>query len=274
MSTTGGKSRNGSNALRGALLLWCGLVAVFVAVIAPMNVGSSGWIAAMIDNNPRLLYEEALILQSRDPGGALERIEEALDQDPYSSRYQFLAFKLYYDNGSLDKARQSVDRAIVFSPPGNRERARYLYHRGLLENRLGNREAAISDWSASAILQPDNLQVITDLERVHAAGRNYGQARGFLKKQMLLDGANAQRLYRMGDYFMQENAWSQAVEHLESAHQKEPENAYALRGLGDCYKQLGRLGDAQYCLEQYLLLRPDDKAVKGQLRRVRQRLRK
>ncbi|MBE7557828.1 tetratricopeptide repeat protein [bacterium] len=255
--------------------VWLLVFGLFVgAALAAHQYGLS-MVDHILRQNPRLLYEQALVLysQQRDFQGALTVVQSALAQSPNNHRLHFLACNCYTELGELDAAMTHVNRAIDNSPADHVDRWRYFERRGDLLHRTSGGPAAVPDWERSIELNKENTNLYFKLAEAYAGQEQYGRARYYLDQAIERDRNNVDYLYLAGLYWMKENNPMEAAKLFDRVLRLDRNHPEALYNAFLCAQHSGRLALAEEYLSRYLELRPDDKNARRQLERVRSFLR-
>lgn len=126
-------------------------------------------------------------------------------------------------------------------------RARCLYGRGIVEERMGSWPSAEVDFLASLALSPDDPVVLTHLGLAWSnQGKAFPRARKMVGRAAKLRPDDGQIEGSLGEVELRQGDFSAALRTLERAAELLPDDAAINRYLGDAYAAAGRKAEAQF----------------------------
>ena len=163
-----------------------------------------------------------------------------------------LLAKGFFTVGSLPEAKESLERALYYTP-----RSFVLRHNlGLVYSRQGRWEDAQRELEAAARLKPDSPEVQMNLGSVYAARGMPAQAEVAFKASLGPQGADPDVLNALAGVFIRHGRLADAEKVLQTAIRLRPEGPDAHYTLGVVLEKQGRLLDAQKEFETALRFKP------------------
>ncbi len=230
---------------------------------------------------------DALIAQN-DPRGAREALEEVLRYHPEDIRSVIRLALLEFDAGATQSAAARFERALATNP----EEYEIAYFLGVIHNRLGADERAVQVLSGipphHARFSDAQLQLAGIAERRGDLEAAIGYAREALRttpnRQLELYAAQLQArsgdlegavarlearlaerpdddelLYTIGLVYGEARRLDEALQYMQRALEKNPNNPSVLNYIGYTWAERGeRLDEAEQMIHRALALRPDD----------------
>ncbi|OPL18107.1 MAG: hypothetical protein AVO35_06275 [Candidatus Aegiribacteria sp. MLS_C] len=206
-----------------------------------------------------LFPEEAWLWSARasrhdavgDYANAIRNFQEALRLDPGNSFYMLQLGAQLKQAGRLEEALEYMNMSIggePDNPMAYRDRSRAYYG-------LGDLEAALSDIDTSLELEPASSQghamkgmILWALDDVESAYESFGTAVGLEDDPIVRSWS----LMGMGNCLMSMEDWDSAIEYLNATLADNTRMHTAYFCLGRCYYELGRMEEAEACLNEFL----------------------
>lgn len=186
-----------------------------------------------------------------DYGNAIRNFEEALRLDPGNSFYMLQLGAQLKQAGRLEEALEYMNMSIggePDNPMAYRDRSRAYYG-------LGDLDAALSDINTALELEPASPQghamkgmILWAMEDVDGAFESFTTAVELETNPMVRSWS----LMGMGNCLMAREDWESAIESLNASLADDPRMHTAYFCLGRCYYELGRMEEAEACLNEFL----------------------
>jgi Tfp pilus assembly protein PilF len=163
-----------------------------------------------------------------------------------------LLAKGFFTVGSLPEAKESLERALYYTPSSFVLR----HNLGLVYSRQGRWEDAQRELEAAARLKPDSPEVQMNLGSVYAARGMPAQAEAAFKASLGPQGADPDVLSALAGVFIQQGRLAEAEETLQTAIRLRPDRAEAHYNLGVVFERRNELVDAQKQFEAAVRIKP------------------
>ena len=163
-----------------------------------------------------------------------------------------LLAKGFFTVGSLPEAKESLERALYYTPSSFVLR----HNLGLVYSRQGRWEDAQRELEAAARLKPDSPEVQMNLGSVYAARGMHAQAEAAFKASLGPQGADPDVLSALAGVFIQQGRLAEAEETLQTAIRLRPDGAEAHYNLGVVFERRNELVDAQKQFEAAVRIKP------------------
>ncbi len=205
----------------------------------------------------------ATLVQLNDPEAAITQLEGAHTMDRAHSDARILLAAQYVRTRRYPKA------IAILSPPGDEESCLLLIE---AKQASGDAAGAFELAQSSAARFPRSAQVAAWLGfQLQFAGR-FDEARRLLERALRLDPALPAPYQIMGEVWLKEENWAEAVSWLKRAAERMPGDSDTLLGLSRALVESGEAGEALRVLEQAARAAPEDARVHLQLSRLYYRL--
>ena len=170
--------------------------------------------------------------------------------------------------GRLDDAK-SVYHAVLKEVP---EHSELLHIVGLIENELGNYEAAEAYLCKAISNEPAKQVLYIHLGQFYTAHKKTDNALKAYKKALLLNPDNPEVFCLIGDTYKRCQLFEEAVRWYQKATECKPELSCAYNNLGNCYQALHDFKKAMKCFQHALHLNANDAGILHNLGNVYSKL--
>jgi tetratricopeptide (TPR) repeat protein len=166
---------------------------------------------------------------------ALDAAERRLQRDP-----QDVAARYWEAEASKHLAQAAFSHAVLLDPGS------WLGHILVADLYRQRKQwnAARSNYDAAARLKPSSPAPYLGLATIDWRLGQLAAAQSELRKVFELDPQNRQAEFEMGDIFVRQHRFAEAVPYLENVIANEPDLLVAHGDLGKCYASLGNVGGA------------------------------
>jgi len=181
---------------------------------------------------PFYLGEAALKQEKWEQASA--EFQKSLDLNPnFDQAMTGLARALSYQ-GKYEEARLWAQNSLKFNP----QNYRALYELGFIENRAGDRVAAIGDYEKAAAIQGNFAPLRRDLGFLYFEQKNYAKATEHLAKAVELGVASVPVYNALGIAYSNTNRLEQGIVSYRQALKLDPGAADVHLNLGFAYEKL------------------------------------
>jgi tetratricopeptide (TPR) repeat protein len=198
-----------------------------------------------------------MLTDTKAPGAAVIRLQEALKEFPDSPRLWFALGFAQYQYTKYQDAAKSFQRALQLQPT----MAASLAYLGIVNVALDNVPQAI-EYYQRALQIEDHLAVLDYLTAeayLKLSPPNDAQAEAHLKRALKLDPKLSQARVDLGKLYFGSGRLPEAAAELESAAQADPSMAEVYYQLGRVYKRMKRIDDAKLMFAKFEKLRTQEK---------------
>ena len=239
--------------------------------------------------------------KARDFQGALDAYRQAMEQDPANQALLLAMGDAYrglkdFEN-SLRLWMQSLEThpkdvpvltrvADAHKNLGHRDLAVEFYRRALdlqknnryalmgigdLHYKEGNYREALVHWERLLQVDPRLINIITMVGNIHRRQHNFEKAVDCFSAAIKLSPDNNYAIYGMADALRGLGRYPQAAPYWEEIAQRDPGSVQVLTRAGDCFFRLGDPVKAEQFFRRAMAIRPDAAALRGLSRIQRSR---
>jgi tetratricopeptide (TPR) repeat protein len=198
-----------------------------------------------------------LLIDTKAPGAAIIRLEEALPLFPRSARLWFALGIAQFSDQQTDQAAKSFARAIEIDP----EAAPALAYLAMIDAGQGRYSEAI-DFYGRAIARNEKFAaahyLLADVLMKQPA-TDIPRAESHLKRALELDPTLTQARLALGKLYLRDERLAEAAAQLEAVIKADPNLAEAYYHLGRIYTRLKRTAEAQTTLAAFKQLNEKQK---------------
>ena len=194
----------------------------------------------------RLLSSSDSAFKSQDYPLALEMALLAQRLDPHSSSVRYRLGEAHGALGQLDRALEEYERAKeynTFLPGDEADLASCYFGQARVYEALSNWEAAIWHYEAGLQIREDAGAYVALGEIYRYRLKDLETAESLLKQAIALEPRGAWWHVSLGEVYLAEEKYEQAVPEFERALVLDPDNVSAQEGLGEALEALRRYKD-------------------------------
>ena len=200
-------------------------------------------------------------------GESVESYNQSLRHDPVNVVVLFYLAQAELERENLDGAMSAISKAVHLNPE---EKAFYIFQ-GLVYDRMGDFENAVSTYEAGIAVQPsDNSAQATLLNNysylLSEHEKDLEKALDMAKDAVQSDPENSSFLDTIGWVYFKLGNLEEAFENIKKAVDKDPQNAEILDHFGDVYHKMGEINMAKEFWRKALGYDKDNKEIKEKLR--------
>jgi len=164
----------------------------------------------------------------------------------------------------LLEAIEQFQLAIKFNP----EDEDLYYNLAIAQQRIGDTQAAKTNYGKALDLYPDYVEALNNLGNILVNEGNFSEAVVCFEKALQHDDKNPSTHNNLGTAFARQKKYAHSLAHFEAAVQLRPDYADAQFNLGNAYLLLGRTDDAIDQFNRLLQKDPGFAAARLQLQKA------
>lgn len=166
---------------------------------------------------------------------SIDVIKRALLQEPDSADYYLYLGSFYEELGRYDEALAAIDHGISLDS----EDYRLFFRKGVIQDKSGNRQAAIESMKRVLALSPEDVEALNYLGYTYAEmGIHLDEAEVLIQNALKLKPNDGYINDSMAWVYFKQGRYENALEWLGKAVFLVPDDAVILEHLGDVYLKL------------------------------------
>lgn len=170
-------------------------------------------------------------------------------------------------NKNYDNALQLINDQLKDNP----EVSLFL-KKGSILNAQHDYQAAVLAFNAGLDMEPDNLQLVTEMADAYAALGNHHDASAYFEKAVIIDPGNLLLAGKLGRNYIQLNNYKKAYQVLNEVFHRDSSKVIWNKQLAYCAYQTGKMTEAVNLYEKVLEMNPGDYASYMNLIKIYQHL--
>lgn len=193
-------------------------------------------------------------MRTARPEDAIRELSTVIEEDRRSAEAHYYLGILHADQGDLDKAQESFEKAIAI----DKRHGPSHYFLGKLMVLRGNVDGAIKETEKALEAAPGNVMAHAQLGELYIAKGRPSDALTHWQKVLELDPSNLQALHNLGALSTDAQKHKEALEYLLRAERLGSENPGLFYNMGICYYATKETDRAVSALEKSVELEPDN----------------
>ncbi len=185
------------------------------------------------------------LLNSNQHRAIVANSETLISRFPLDMRVYNIIGMAYFALGSLSKALDINDRAIVKNP----NFAQGFFNRGVILSAQGKIEEAKKSYEKTLSINPNHFDALNNLANLVKKLGDLNAAKQLYEAALVKDETNINLLINYGLFLASLDDFLNAKKFFKAALNIEPSNSIALCKLGNIHAICGEFEDAKFCLE-------------------------
>ncbi len=183
---------------------------------------------------------------------AIKSLNQGIKHNPEAYALYELAGTIELQNEKYPQANAYLDKAVALRPQSML--AQKLYARGMFATR--NYRSAALHAEAAALIEPQDIEVLTLQADIANQRGKTGSAIEFLKTAISIDSTSAELQYQIGGVYQDANLFDASQKHLEKAASIDPAWSAPHVALGNLYSKRRLFDEAIVAFEKAVELDP------------------
>jgi tetratricopeptide (TPR) repeat protein len=213
-------------------------------------------------SNSVQIERATLLLEQGRVNDAIKELKTFLQQEPENDHALSICARCYFKKKEFDKGIETILQAIRIDP----ENSYYFYLLGFGYYRKNNHAAALDNLNKAVSMNPYTPEYYGMLSHVYIAEKNFQQALLKANEGLALDAENINCLNARSIALNKLKQTDAAIETMQNALAKDPENETTHSTVGWNYLEKGKHKDAAKHFREALRINPGSESAREGLK--------